>query len=66
MLLCDYCIEEIKSRGERVKIATTWAITIDECEEFNTDNEELIEAGAVSRMCCEWCGEEDYLNECEF
>lgn len=48
MLLCKYCIEELKSRGEAVYISDM-VLTAEEAEEENTP--------------CEWCNEHDDLYE---
>lgn len=49
MTLCRNCIEELKSRGERIYIGSM----------------EMDYAEAVERdIGCDWCGERDDLYEC--
>lgn len=52
ILLCEHCIEAIRSRGEIVGIVEPNYVTAEDCEEFET--------------VCEWCGEIDDLHKCEF
>ena len=52
MLLCDYCINAIRSRDEIVGVLNPFAISVDECDEYE--------------CTCEWCGEKADLSECEF
>lgn len=52
MVLCRHCIEEIKSRGEKLMIADDYCCTLEESEEENQP--------------CEWCGEYDELWFCWF
>ena len=49
MLLCNNCIEEIRSRGELV-YAGERKYSVEESEEME--------------IPCEWCGENDDLYEC--
>lgn len=51
MLLCDTCIEALRSRGEIVGVINPFKISIEECEEYE--------------RTCEWCGEIDDLHECD-
>ena len=46
---CEHCIEELKSRGEKVLVGDQ-VYTIEEAEE--------------EQKACEWCGEYDDLYEC--
>lgn len=52
ILLCEHCIEAIRSRGELVKVCEPNFVTAEECEEHN--------------ITCDWCGEIDDLHSCEF
>ena len=49
MLLCDHCIDYLRSRGERV-FKGPLALDIDEAE--------------LAERSCEWCGEVDDLYDC--
>ena len=49
MLLCEHCIEELRSRGEVVYVNYDMKYSIEEAEEMNIE--------------CEWCGEYDDLYE---
>lgn len=65
-LLCNYCIQAIRSRGETVKIVEPNFITAEEAEELNTEETELINRHIINPICCDWCGEVDTLHSCEF
>lgn len=49
LILCEYCIEELRSRGEKVLVGDR-VYRLEESEEENKP--------------CEWCGEYDDLFEC--
>ena len=49
MLLCEYCIEEMRSRGEQLLINYDSEITFEDAEEMG--------------ITCEWCDETDALYE---
>ena len=51
ILLCQHCIEAIRSHGEPVYVGD-FAMDVEESEETNTP--------------CEWCGEFDELYDCKF
>lgn len=51
ILLCQHCIEAIRSHGEPVYVGD-FAMDVEESEETNTP--------------CEWCGEYDELYDCKF
>lgn len=51
MLLCDNCIEALRSRGEIVGIMEAYKVAAEDCEEYG--------------CTCEWCGEIDDLHNCE-
>ena len=49
MLLCEHCIEELRSRGEVVYVNYDMKYSIEDAEEMDIE--------------CEWCGEYDDLYE---
>lgn len=49
-LLCQHCIEAIRSRGERL-VVLGYAMSMEEAEEEG--------------IVCEWCEEADDLYECD-
>lgn len=65
-LLCDYCIQAIRSRGETVKVIEADFVTAEEAEEINKTDAELINRHIINAICCDWCGEVDTLHSCEF
>ena len=66
MLLCEHCIQAIRSRGEIVKVIEPNFITAEEAEEINTAEADLINRHIINSICCDWCGEVDTLHSCEF
>ena len=63
MLLCEHCIQAIKSRREPLYVGELF-LTAEECEEANTNDKPLIDRHIINAICCDWCGEIDDLYQC--
>ena len=64
MILCNTCINAIRSRGEIIGVIVPYRYTIDDIEQYNTEQKPLIDRHIINELCCNWCGEIDDLHEC--
>ena len=55
MILCEHCIEAIRSRGEKIYVGEE----IEQFIDYNEEKEEWISKDGEPILECEWCEEVD-------